>query len=171
MVRAMDSDDWAAVRRIYREGIATGHATFDRTVPDRRILDHSWLPERRWVAEIDGRWNRPVGTRRWEWAGGNGPVGTRRWKPGGGNRPVRTGGGNRPVRTGGGNRPEGTRVGTGRATATTPRPDRPWPVIGVRPSGRLSERSGDQRPESSSPGRRLLSAIDERPRRELPTRS
>jgi L-amino acid N-acyltransferase YncA/DNA-binding transcriptional ArsR family regulator len=55
MVRAMESDDWAAVRRIYSEGIATGHATFDTTVPDRRTLDHGWLPQQRWVAEIDGQ--------------------------------------------------------------------------------------------------------------------
>ena len=35
----MDADDWAAVRRIYAEGIATGDATFETEVPDRRTLD------------------------------------------------------------------------------------------------------------------------------------
>ena len=47
--------DWAAVRRIYAEGIATGDATFETEVPDRRTLDHTWLPDHRWVAEIDGQ--------------------------------------------------------------------------------------------------------------------
>jgi L-amino acid N-acyltransferase YncA/DNA-binding transcriptional ArsR family regulator len=69
-VRALDAGDWADVRRIYAEGIATGNATFETEVPDRRILDHAWLPDHRWVAEIDGHvvgWaaakatsNRPV---------------------------------------------------------------------------------------------------------------
>jgi len=42
------------VRRIYGEGIATGHATFETEVPDRRELDRRWLPGHRWVAELDG---------------------------------------------------------------------------------------------------------------------
>lgn len=53
-VRAMEVADWAAVRRIYAEGIATGDATFETRVPDRRSLEHSWLPEHRWVAQLDG---------------------------------------------------------------------------------------------------------------------
>jgi L-amino acid N-acyltransferase YncA/DNA-binding transcriptional ArsR family regulator len=67
-VRALEPGDWADVRRIYAEGIATGHATFETEVPDRRSLDHAWLPEHRWVAEVDGRlvgWAaaRPVSNR------------------------------------------------------------------------------------------------------------
>jgi L-amino acid N-acyltransferase YncA/DNA-binding transcriptional ArsR family regulator len=54
-VRAMQADDWAAVRHIYAEGIATGHATFETEVPERRELDRRWLPEHRWVAELDGQ--------------------------------------------------------------------------------------------------------------------
>ncbi len=54
-VRAMRTDDWPAVRRIYAEGIATGHATFETEVPDRRTLEQKWLAGHRWVAEIDGR--------------------------------------------------------------------------------------------------------------------
>ncbi|WP_219413472.1 helix-turn-helix domain-containing GNAT family N-acetyltransferase [Pseudonocardia nigra] len=54
-VRALGADDWADVRRIYAEGIATGHATFETEVPDRDDLDAAWLPEHRWVAELDGR--------------------------------------------------------------------------------------------------------------------
>ena len=53
-VRALQPADWTAVRRIYGDGIATGHATVDTEVPDRRALDHAWLPDHRWVAEIDG---------------------------------------------------------------------------------------------------------------------
>jgi L-amino acid N-acyltransferase YncA/DNA-binding transcriptional ArsR family regulator len=54
-VRALRPADWRAVRRIYGEGIATGNATFDTKVPDRRTLDRAWLPGHRWVAEIGGQ--------------------------------------------------------------------------------------------------------------------
>ena len=54
-VRAMQPGDWSAVRRIYGEGIATGNATFETEVPDRRTLDHAWLPDHRWIAEIGGQ--------------------------------------------------------------------------------------------------------------------
>ncbi|HEX3785316.1 MAG TPA: GNAT family N-acetyltransferase [Pseudonocardiaceae bacterium] len=67
-VRALQPDDWAAVRRIYSEGIATGLATFETTVPSRASLDAKWLPDHRWIAEIDGQvvgWTAasPVSTR------------------------------------------------------------------------------------------------------------
>jgi L-amino acid N-acyltransferase YncA/DNA-binding transcriptional ArsR family regulator len=54
-VRALEPKDWPAVRRIYAEGIATGDATFETDVPDRRALDSKWLPDHRWVAEVDGQ--------------------------------------------------------------------------------------------------------------------
>jgi L-amino acid N-acyltransferase YncA/DNA-binding transcriptional ArsR family regulator len=54
-VRALDPADWPAVLRIYGEGIATGHATFETEIPDRRALDDAWLPGHRWVAEVEGR--------------------------------------------------------------------------------------------------------------------
>ena len=54
-VRELASPDWADVRRIYAEGIATGDATFETNVPTRASLDAHWLPRHRWVAEIDGR--------------------------------------------------------------------------------------------------------------------
>jgi L-amino acid N-acyltransferase YncA/DNA-binding transcriptional ArsR family regulator len=54
-VRAMTPEDWPAVRRIYGEGIATGVATFDTTVPSRASLDAAWLPDHRWIAELDGQ--------------------------------------------------------------------------------------------------------------------
>jgi L-amino acid N-acyltransferase YncA/DNA-binding transcriptional ArsR family regulator len=67
-VRALRDDDWPAVRRIYAEGIATGIATFETTVPSRASLDAKWLPGHRWVAELD---SEVVG---WATAG---PVSTR----------------------------------------------------------------------------------------------
>ena len=53
-VRALRPGDWADVRRIYADGIATGLATFETTVPTRAALDAGWLPDHRWVAEVDG---------------------------------------------------------------------------------------------------------------------
>jgi len=54
-VRALRDEDWKRVRTIYAQGIATGLATFETTVPSRSRLDATWLPEHRWVAEIDGQ--------------------------------------------------------------------------------------------------------------------
>lgn len=53
-VRALQPGDWPDVRRIYAEGLATGTASFETTVPSRATLDAKWLAEHRWVAEIDG---------------------------------------------------------------------------------------------------------------------
>ena len=53
-VRAMAEGDLDVVRRIYAEGIATGQATFETTVPGASTLWRTWLPGHRWVAEIDG---------------------------------------------------------------------------------------------------------------------
>ncbi|PZF86088.1 helix-turn-helix domain-containing GNAT family N-acetyltransferase [Jiangella anatolica] len=53
-IRALADDDWADVRRIYREGIDTGIATFETSVPPSTRLAAKWLPGHRWVAEIDG---------------------------------------------------------------------------------------------------------------------
>ncbi|MET0134678.1 MAG: GNAT family N-acetyltransferase [Kibdelosporangium sp.] len=53
-LRALTKDDWPDVRRIYAEGIATGDATFETSVPSRATLDAKWLPEQRWIAESGG---------------------------------------------------------------------------------------------------------------------
>ncbi|WP_163513461.1 helix-turn-helix domain-containing GNAT family N-acetyltransferase [Fodinicola acaciae] len=53
-VRPLLPRDWPDVRRIYAEGIATGLATFETDVPSRAALDAKWLPDQRWVAEVDG---------------------------------------------------------------------------------------------------------------------
>ncbi|MGZ4626688.1 MAG: GNAT family N-acetyltransferase, partial [Kineosporiaceae bacterium] len=54
-VRPLAQADWGDVRQIYAEGIATGDATFETEVPPRDELDATWLPDHRWVAEVDGR--------------------------------------------------------------------------------------------------------------------
>ena len=55
-IRPMRDDDWPAVQRIYREGIATGHATFEADAPDWDRFNTSRLPGHRFVAETaDGR--------------------------------------------------------------------------------------------------------------------
>jgi phosphinothricin acetyltransferase len=53
--RAMTPDDWPAVRAIYEDGIATGHATFQTSAPswDEWNADH--LTKCRLVAEEDER--------------------------------------------------------------------------------------------------------------------
>ena len=53
-VRELRLDDWPAVRRIYQEGLDTGIASFDTTVPPSTRLAARWLPGHRWVAEADG---------------------------------------------------------------------------------------------------------------------
>lgn len=49
-IRTMNTDDWAAVSRIYQEGIATGMATFETSVPAWEVWDQSHLREGRLVA-------------------------------------------------------------------------------------------------------------------------
>jgi L-amino acid N-acyltransferase YncA/DNA-binding transcriptional ArsR family regulator len=53
--RAMDDGDLHVVRDIYAEGIATRNATFETEVPTVGQLRTRWLPEHRWVAELEGR--------------------------------------------------------------------------------------------------------------------
>jgi L-amino acid N-acyltransferase YncA len=50
VVRAMRGEDWRAVRAIYREGIATGHATFEIDAPGWEKWNASHLPDCRLVA-------------------------------------------------------------------------------------------------------------------------
>lgn len=54
LITAMTADDWPSVRRIYAEGIATGDATLERTVPDARTFDRSHRPDCRLVAREPG---------------------------------------------------------------------------------------------------------------------
>jgi phosphinothricin acetyltransferase len=49
----MTPDDWPAVRSVYADGIATGHATFEVEPPSWDAFDASRLPDHRHVA-VDG---------------------------------------------------------------------------------------------------------------------
>lgn len=53
VVRPMDSSDWPAVRAIYEQGIASGHATFETEAPSREAWDDEHLADHRLVA-LDG---------------------------------------------------------------------------------------------------------------------
>ncbi|WP_229675989.1 GNAT family N-acetyltransferase [Hoyosella rhizosphaerae] len=55
LVRPMIDTDWAPVIDIYAQGIAARTATFETAVPDRSLLEQKWLPQHRWVAEIDNK--------------------------------------------------------------------------------------------------------------------
>jgi L-amino acid N-acyltransferase YncA len=54
IIRPLLPSDWPAVAAIFAEGIATGDATFETTVPAWEEWDTRHLPEHRFVAEIDG---------------------------------------------------------------------------------------------------------------------
>ena len=49
-IEGMRVDDWAAVRAIFEEGIATGLATFELTAPEWESWNHSHRPDCRLVA-------------------------------------------------------------------------------------------------------------------------
>ncbi len=49
-IREMTPDDWEAVAQIYTEGIATGYATFEKTIPDFKTWDANHLQTCRLVA-------------------------------------------------------------------------------------------------------------------------
>ncbi|WP_149202216.1 GNAT family N-acetyltransferase [Actinotalea subterranea] len=52
-VRAMTAADWPAVGEIYAEGIASGDATFETSVPSWETWDASHVPAHRFVAVGD----------------------------------------------------------------------------------------------------------------------
>ncbi|HLW83607.1 MAG TPA: GNAT family N-acetyltransferase [Candidatus Sulfotelmatobacter sp.] len=49
-ITALNPEDWAEVRKIYREGIATGNATFETELPDWEKWDRAHRPDCRLVA-------------------------------------------------------------------------------------------------------------------------
>jgi L-amino acid N-acyltransferase YncA len=55
LIRALGEADWAAVRAIYLEGIATGHATFETEAPAWEAWDATHFPAPRLVAVSDER--------------------------------------------------------------------------------------------------------------------
>ena len=54
MIERLDETHWPAVEAIYREGIATGHATFEPDPPSWKQFDAGKLPEQRLVAIEEG---------------------------------------------------------------------------------------------------------------------
>jgi len=58
VIRPMTEGDWPAVAEIYRQGIATGDATFETTVPTWEVWDAAHHPAARLVREgpagVDG---------------------------------------------------------------------------------------------------------------------
>jgi phosphinothricin acetyltransferase len=54
-LRALRPLDWPEVARIYEQGIETGDATFETTVPSWPEWDAAHLAEHRLVAVLDGR--------------------------------------------------------------------------------------------------------------------
>jgi L-amino acid N-acyltransferase YncA len=54
-IEPMTPADWPTVRRIYAEGIATGHATLEREAPDWDHFDRSHRPDCRLVARDKAR--------------------------------------------------------------------------------------------------------------------
>lgn len=54
VIRPLTADDWPVVAEIYRQGIATGDATFETTVPTWEEWDASRTPVARLVAESTG---------------------------------------------------------------------------------------------------------------------
>jgi phosphinothricin acetyltransferase len=55
IVEGIKAGDWDAVRAIYQEGIATGNATFETSVPAWEAWDAAHLRDCRFVARQDGR--------------------------------------------------------------------------------------------------------------------
>jgi L-amino acid N-acyltransferase YncA len=55
IIEAMQDNDWDVVRAIYREGIATGNATFETDAPAWEAWDRGHLRTCRLVAKADGR--------------------------------------------------------------------------------------------------------------------
>lgn len=54
-IRKMTEQDWPDVADIYRQGIATGKATFQSEIPEYKDWNASHLPVCRFVAEADGK--------------------------------------------------------------------------------------------------------------------
>jgi L-amino acid N-acyltransferase YncA len=46
----MKAEDWSGVSDIYRDGIATGNATFETSVPEWQVWDAEHMPDPRLVA-------------------------------------------------------------------------------------------------------------------------
>lgn len=54
-IRPIENHDWPDVRRIYADGIATGHATFETEVAPQDELERRWVSDQVFVAVADHR--------------------------------------------------------------------------------------------------------------------
>jgi L-amino acid N-acyltransferase YncA len=54
-VRHLEPSDWPAVEAIYREGIGTGHATFEKETPTWEVFIAGKVEGLSLVAELDGK--------------------------------------------------------------------------------------------------------------------
>lgn len=54
-VRKMNTSDWKSVAKIYEEGIATGYATFEQSIPTYENWDKAHMPTCRFVAVKDAK--------------------------------------------------------------------------------------------------------------------
>lgn len=54
-IEKMTDEHWPAVQRIYHEGIATGNATFETTIPEWIDWNRRHLVEARLIARADGQ--------------------------------------------------------------------------------------------------------------------
>lgn len=52
-IQKMRSDDWFDVAKIYKQGMATGMATFEQTVPSWKKWDENHIDSCRLIAKID----------------------------------------------------------------------------------------------------------------------
>lgn len=55
IIRAMLASDWPSIAKIYADGISTGFATFETTVPDYESWDKAHIATCRVVAEKDNK--------------------------------------------------------------------------------------------------------------------
>jgi len=55
LIGRMEDQDWPDVQEIFQQGIATGDATFEKTVPDFPEWDKSHLSECRLILKFGGR--------------------------------------------------------------------------------------------------------------------
>ena len=53
LLRSMNEKDWPAVAEIYKQGIETGNATFEKEIPTMEKWNSGHLPDCRIVATID----------------------------------------------------------------------------------------------------------------------
>ena len=54
-IRSMKFSDWQAVSKIYEEGIATGFATFETSVPNYELWDAAHMASCRLIATANGK--------------------------------------------------------------------------------------------------------------------